>query len=71
VTLGGQTFGAETTTGTFPASPASPATTTSAPAGGVYTVPVAAGNAALLTIAQPSTGTGGGGTGLIRRAPVR
>jgi hypothetical protein len=66
VTLGGQTFGAETTTGTFPASPA---TTTSAPAGGVYTVPLAAGNAALLTIAQPSTGTGG--TGLIRRAPVR
>jgi hypothetical protein len=59
VTLGGQTFGPETTTGTLPP----PATTPVVPAGGVYTVPVPPGSAALLTI----PGNGPGGTPLIRR----
>jgi hypothetical protein len=58
VTLGGQTFGAVTTTGQLPGSPQ---TTPVAPAGGVYTVQLPAGSAALLT-ATPSSG--GGGTGL-------
>jgi hypothetical protein len=62
VTLGGQTFGAETTTGTLPASPA---TTPVAPVAGTYTVPLPAGSAALLTIG--ANGGGGGGIGLIRR----
>jgi hypothetical protein len=59
VTLGGQTFGAETTTGTLP--PA--ATTPVVPAAGVYTVPVPPGSAALLTI----PGNGQGGIPLVRR----
>jgi hypothetical protein len=56
VTLGGQTFGDETTTGTLP--PLS--TTPVAPVAGTYTVPLPAGSAALLTIG----GGGGGGIGL-------
>ncbi len=46
ITLGGQSFGDETTTGTLPA----PQTTPLAPVGGTYTVPLPAGSAALLTI---------------------
>jgi hypothetical protein len=60
VTLGGQTFGAETTTGTLPA----PATTPVAPAGSVYTVPLPPGSAALLTIAPAAGSSSGGGGGL-------
>jgi hypothetical protein len=60
VTLGGQSFGTETATGTFPATPA---TTPITPAAGVYTVPLAPGSAALLTIPGPSTP---GGIGLAR-----
>lgn len=65
VTLGGQSFGTETVTGTLPAPPA---TTPVAPAAGTYTVPLAPGSAAMLTIppAPGSTGPGGGG-GLTRR----
>lgn len=70
VTLGGQTFGDETTTGTLPA----PAVTPVAPVSSAYTVPVPAGSAALLTIApapSPSGASGGvgpgGGTSLARR----
>jgi len=61
VTLGGQTFGDETTTGTLGA----PATTPVAPVAGTYTVPLPAGSAALLTIGGSSGG--GGGIGLTRR----
>jgi hypothetical protein len=46
VSLGGQSFGDETTTGTLPGPPA---TTTLAPAGGAYTVPLPPGSAAMLT----------------------
>jgi hypothetical protein len=59
VTLGGQTFGDETTTGTLP----QPSTTPVVPVAGTYTVPLPAGSAALLTIG----GGGGGGIGLSRR----
>jgi hypothetical protein len=61
VTLGGQTFGDETTTGTLP----TPSSTTVPPVAGTYTVPLPAGSAALLTIG----GGGGGGIGLTRTAP--
>jgi hypothetical protein len=47
VTLGGQSFGVETTTGTLPGPPQ---TTPLIPVGGAYTVPLPAGSAALLTI---------------------
>lgn len=61
VTLGGQTFGDETTTGKLPAAPS---TTPVAPVSGTYTVPVPAGSAALLTIrgsaSSPPVGGGGG-----------
>ena len=60
VTLGGQTFGPETTTGTLPA----PATTPVTPAGDVYTVPLPPGSAALLTIVPPAGSSTGGGGGL-------
>jgi hypothetical protein len=66
VTLGGQSFGDETTTGTLP----QPSTTSLAPIAGTYTVPLPAGSAALLTIGGGGTGgggIGGGGIGLIRR----
>lgn len=46
VTLGGQTFGALTTTGTLPA----PQTTPVTPAGEVYTIPAPAASAQMLTI---------------------
>ncbi|MFZ0087976.1 MAG: glycosyl hydrolase family 79 C-terminal domain-containing protein [Solirubrobacteraceae bacterium] len=62
VTLGGQSYGAETMTGTLPA-PALPAV---APVGGVYTVALAPGSAALLTIGgstTPASGGSGGGSG--------
>ena len=59
VTLGGQTFGDETTTGTLP----DPSSTPVAPVAGTYTVPLPAGSAALLTIG----GGGGGGIGLNQR----
>ena len=62
VTLGGQTFGDETTTGTLGA----PTTTPVAPLAGTYTVPLPAGSAALLTIGGGGDG-GGGGIGLDRR----
>jgi Glycosyl hydrolase family 79 C-terminal beta domain len=58
VTIGGQSFGAETTTGTLPG-PLS--TTPVAPSGGVYTVALPAGSAALLTLAGSPPATGGGG----------
>ena len=60
MSLGGQSFGDETTTGTLPAAPAATPVT---PASGVYTVPLAPGSATLLTI---SGSGGGGGTGLVR-----
>ena len=46
MTIGGQTFGAQTTTGTLPGPPA---TTPVDPASGTYTVSLPAGSAALLT----------------------
>jgi hypothetical protein len=61
VTLGGQSFGDETTTGTLP----TPSTTPLAPVAGTYTVPLPAGSAAMLTIG--GGGTGGGGIGLTHR----
>ena len=60
VTLGGQTYGDETTTGRFAAQPQ---TTPVAPVNSTYTVPIPAGSAALLTI---PAGPGGGSTGLHR-----
>jgi hypothetical protein len=60
VTLGGQSFGDETTTGTLPAAPAA---TPVSPSSGVYTVPLTPGSAGLLTISS----AGGGGIGLARR----
>ena len=60
VTLGGQTFGAETQTGVLGA----PQTTPVAPAGDVYTVPLPPASAALLTIPVPP---GSGSAGLTRR----
>jgi hypothetical protein len=65
VTLGGQTFGPQTTTGTLPAPLAG---TPLAPVAGTYTVPLPPGSAALLTIPGTPGGGGiglGGGTGLI------
>ena len=58
VTLGGQTFGDETTTGTLPGPPQ---TTPVAPGPGGYTIQVPAASAALLT--APG---GAGGTALVR-----
>jgi hypothetical protein len=60
VSLGGQSFGDETTTGTLPAAPA---TTPVTPSSGVYTVRLAPGSATLMTI---SGSGGGGGIGLVR-----
>jgi hypothetical protein len=60
VSLGGQSFGDETTTGTLPAAPAATPVT---PSSGVYTVPLAPGSATLMTI---SGSGGGGGIGLVR-----
>jgi hypothetical protein len=54
VTLGGQSFGDETTTGTLPAPAATPVT----PASGVYTMPLAPGSASLLTISGSQGATG-------------
>jgi hypothetical protein len=69
VTLGGQTFGSTTTTGTFPADPAG---TTVLPSGGVYSVDVPAASAALLSGPAPSpTGSGGGGGGIPVAASAR
>ena len=59
VTLGGQTFGDETTTGTLPTQ----STTPLVPVGSTYSVPLPAGRAAMLTIG----GGGGGGIGLTQR----
>jgi hypothetical protein len=59
VTLGGQTFGDETTTGTLGA----PQTTPLAPVQGAYTVTLPPASAALLTLPGAST-PGGGGSGL-------
>jgi hypothetical protein len=60
VTIGGQTFGDETTTGDLPGAPnAAPVT----PFSGAYSIPLAPGTAAMLTI---GAGTGGG-TGLTAR----
>jgi hypothetical protein len=66
VTLGGQSFGDETTTGTLPAAPARQPV---APVAGAYTVSLPPGSAALLTIPPPPTSasapaSGGGGSGL-------
>ena len=60
VTIGGQSFGDETTTGTLPGPPA---TQPAAPVNGGYTLSLPAGSAALLTIppAPPVSGGGGGG----------
>ncbi len=61
VSLGGRSYGAQTATGTLPGTPAtSPAT----PAGGVYTVALAPGSAALLTLPP---GAAGGGSPLAVR----
>jgi hypothetical protein len=69
VTLGGQTFGPATTTGTFPADPAG---TTVLPSGGVYSVDVPAASAALLSGPAPSsTGSGGAGGGIPVAASAR
>jgi hypothetical protein len=59
VSLGGQTFGDESTTGALPASPA---TTPVTPASGVYTLPLAPGSAGMVTLSNG----GGGGSGLAR-----
>ena len=59
VSLGGQTFGDETTTGILP----TPTTTPVPPVAGTYTVPLPAGSAAMLTIGGGGGG-GGGGIGL-------
>jgi hypothetical protein len=47
VTIGGRSFGSETTTGTLPQAPQ---TTSVVPSGGVYTLKISAASAALLTI---------------------
>ena len=60
VSLGGQSFGEETTTGALPGAPAATPVT---PSSGVYTVPLAPGSATLMTI---SGSGGGGGIGLVR-----
>ena len=63
VTLGGRSFGDETSTGTLP----SPQVSSISPAAGrVFTVSLPAGSAALLTVAQA-----GGGTPLTSHASVR
>jgi hypothetical protein len=59
VSVGGQTFGDETATGTLPAPPA---TTPVSPSSGVYAIPLAPGSAGMVTISNG----GGGGTGLAR-----
>jgi hypothetical protein len=64
VTIGGQSFGSATTTGTLPAAPSMQPV---APAAGSYTVSLPAGSAALLTIPPapaPAPASGGGGSGL-------
>jgi hypothetical protein len=63
VTLGGQSFGEETTTGTLPGTPATTPVTSAA---GVYTIALAPASAAMLTIPSSSGATPGGGTGLER-----
>jgi hypothetical protein len=60
VELGGQSFGQETTAGTLPA----PVTTTVTPASGVYSIPVAAGSAAMVTISPAAASGSGGGGGI-------
>jgi hypothetical protein len=60
VTLGGQSFGPETTTGTLPGPPQ---TTPVAPGPGGYTIRVPAASAALLTVSS----SGGGGSLLRHR----
>jgi hypothetical protein len=55
VSLGGQSFGDQTATGTLPGAPAA---TPVAPSSGVYTVPLASGSATLLTISGSHGGTG-------------
>jgi hypothetical protein len=63
VTLGGESFGDETTSGTLPP----PATSPVAPSGDTYTVSLPAASAAMVTIppgagsAPGSSGSGGGG----------
>jgi hypothetical protein len=59
VTLGGQTFGAQTPSGVL----GSPATTPITPAGSTYSVPLPPGSAAMLTIGAPPTPTGSSGGG--------
>jgi hypothetical protein len=59
VSYGGQSFGDETASGALPAPPAAAPVT---PSSGVYTIPLAAGSAGLLTI----SGAAGGGSGLAR-----
>jgi hypothetical protein len=60
VTLGGQSFGDETTTGTLSGTPA---TSPVAPVGGSYTLSLAPGSAELLTIPPASLPSQGGGGG--------
>jgi hypothetical protein len=67
VTFGGQSFGDETTTGTFPAAPAGQPV---APSAGTYTVSLPPGSAALLTIPPASSGSGSGGGGGIGLPPL-
>jgi hypothetical protein len=59
VSVGGQSFGDETTTGTLPAPPAATGVT---PSSGSYTIPLPPGSAGMMTISN----AGGGGSGLTR-----
>jgi hypothetical protein len=64
VALGGQTFGAETSTGALPAPPG---TTPVSSAAGTFTIPVAPASAAMLTVTPPAppaapVGPSGGGS---------
>ena len=59
VTLGGQTFGAETSTGTLP----TPGTTPLQSAAGTFTISVPAASAAMLTVTPPASPVGSSGGG--------
>ncbi len=59
VSVGGQTFGDETATGTLPSAPSQTPVT---PSSGRYTIPLPPGSAGMVTISN----AGGGGSGLAR-----
>lgn len=60
VTIGGRSFGSETTTGTLTGSNSAPPID---PVAGTYTVPLSAASAALLTIPGPAPAPSGAGSG--------